>query len=207
MVLLVGCTCDSDEYGNELILVVPVETIVQDTMHIGDTIWIKSNFSNIVEVQGHDRGILLEHFDFFTEFGIGRIIDSMFVSYNLINSITIEGSISRLELATVVVYPITYHESDTGYSFHFGIVLDRIGVHAFQFASYNLSYEDYDHPATYLCNNTKREKIDVQYQNDLSNPDNYIWLYPMLSEKYLAPRNNNYENYHFYGTYGFVVIP
>ena len=110
------CKCEEDAYGDHLESIVPVQSYPAiDTFTVGDTIWFEINMDKTAELQNNPHPILLENFDFLTDFFIIEISDT-FENYNVnIDTIVVAGKMHKRGLSSAVVYPLKFDESADSY--------------------------------------------------------------------------------------------
>ena len=79
---ITSCGCNEDQFGEHLAWIVPVEvTSIQDTMRVGDTIWININIDKDVRVDGSNSTMRLDDLNFFSEFYFSEISDTVIVDF------------------------------------------------------------------------------------------------------------------------------
>lgn len=200
--------CKPDKYGEILELVVPINTSpAKDTFQIGDTLSIEANFDKDIEIYNTSNTIKLDSFTFFGLFGISEISDT--VENYLINIDTIVevGQVGYLPLHDdVIAYPIEFFEDDTGYHLAFKIALNTRGMFWISMVSANFFYEksNYDHPALYICDNIRRDRIEVYYQNASTSIEAYNEIFLKTKVDYLL-QVLNFDNYQKGGGISIIV--
>ena len=200
--------CKPDKYGEFLQLVVPVTTSpAQDTFSIGDTLTIVANFSKEIEVYNTDYTIYLDSFKFFTDFGISEISDT-FENYAVnIDTIVEIGQVGFVPLhENVVAYPLKYQEDDEGYQLKFSIVLKSKGMFWVFFSCGFFYYEPgaYDHPALYVCDKNRRDRVIVFFKNNSTTPEAYQNIFLKTKVDYLL-QSCDYERYSNLGSVSIIV--
>ncbi len=190
--------CKPDKYGEILELVVPITTSPsKDTFAIGDTISFKANFTKEIQIYNTNNTIRLDSFDFFGLFGISEISDS-FERFNInIDTIVTVGQLGYLPLYdNAVAYPVTFLENDSGYHLEFKIVLNSSGIFWIRISAASFFYDksNYDHPALYVCDNNRRDRIDVYYENASTSFNAYNNIFLKTKVDYLL-QVLDYENF------------
>ena len=189
--------CKPDKYGEILELVVPITTSpAKDTFKIGDTLSIEANFDKDIEIYNTSNTIKLDSFTFFGLFGVSEISDTVENYICQYCTIVEIGQVGYLPLYdNVIAYPIEFFEDDSGYHLAFKIVLNTSGMFWISLVSANIFYEksNYDHPALYICENNRRDRIEVYYQNTSTSIKTYndIFLKPVGNLKSQV----NFDNY------------
>ncbi len=181
--------CKPDKYGEILELVVPIRTLpAKDTFEIGDTILIEANFSKEIQIYNTNNSIKLDSFIFFTQFVISEISDTVEKYKGIIDTIVEVGHVGYLPLQDdVVAYPVSYHEDDEGYHLVFRIILKTSGRFWVAFSSSSLFYDKpyYDHPALYVCNNNRRDRVEVFFENSSTTHEAYSSIFLKTKVDYL----------------------
>jgi hypothetical protein len=203
--LLACCKCEEDSFGNQLELVIPLLSYPQkDTFKIGDTIWFDIDIDKQIEIFNTDQTILLQDFDFLTDFFVSEISDTI-ENYNVsIDTIVVAGSMQKLVLQTAIVYPVKFIENDTSYRFKAGIVFHHPGLYWLGLSTSYLFFEHVDHPALYVCKNKRRERVDVYYQNNSTSKEVYDELFFSTNVEYLKELTS-FEEYKNVGSITIVV--
>jgi hypothetical protein len=206
VICIMGCYCENDIYGGHLELEVPIDTYpAQDTFTVGDTLWIEADFIKYVKVRNNAvNSIYLDQFQFFTDFFISEISDTIEKFEIDIELIEITGTIEKLYLPTAIVYPMNYVEDENNYRFKAGIVLNEKGLFYAGFSTSNLLYEFYNHPAVFLCKSNRRYRVDVYYTNHSTSIDVYSSLFLTTGVDYLNELVD-FERYSNTGTVAFYV--
>lgn len=184
--LLSGCQCKPDAYGDTVLFEVPFTVEVPgDTINGGDSIRIFADFSKNVLERNSGLNILLEDFDFFTEIGFAEISGETERSV-LPGFVVIEGEVDTLPLVTSVSYPITYNDLGDRCMFEaYMIVPEQSGLYIVGINTNGRLYEDYRHPALVQCGNDRRSTVDVYYNNENSTVENYENIYLQTQVDYL----------------------
>ena len=203
-----GCKeCESDEYGAELELVVPIETTpLSETIRVGDTLWITANFDKEVMLKDRPLSIRLDDFNFFTEIGVSEITDTSEHFSVEIETIEDVGQISFLTLQTALTYPVFYEEREDAYHFRGGIVFNQEGLFFVRLNTQPLLYESYEHPAMYQCGDKRRRSVRVCYANASTNVENYENIFLQTNVDYLLELMD-YERYASIGAFTLRVVP
>ena len=203
---LISCSCKEDLYGENLDLIVPIQSNPNSTtFQIGDTIYWEADFSKEVEVKGHSQPIFLEGFDFFSTFTISEISSEEQVDFN--RQITVVQGVGEIGVvnSTQNSYPVRFRETDDAYQLSFGVVLLEEGLYTAGLESYALP-RDFNHPAAYSCGNRRRGDITIRFQNTSTDRQVFDTLYlstpnPDLQELV------DFERYRDYGGITFRVVP
>lgn len=200
--------CKPDKYGEILQLVVPINTSPsQDTFGIGDTLSFESHFDKDIEIYNTSYTIKLDNFKFFGLFGISEITDTI-ENYNFnIDTIVEVGKIGYLPLYdNVIAYPIEFFEDDSGYHLAFKVVLKTKGMFWIRIVSANFFYEEsnYDHPALYICESNRRDRIKVYFQNPNTSIENYNEVFLRTKVDYLL-ESVDYKSYQEGGGISVIV--
>lgn len=190
-VFLSACgKCDDDlnedMYGEHLELEIPFASYPnRDTFNIGDTFWIEITIPRNVGTYNSNKTILLDTFNFYTDFYISEISDSI-VNYNInLDTLIVKGSLSYLTLPTSIVYPITYSNNAESREFKAGVILHEPGLYYIGLNTDPLLFEYYDHPALIICGDNKRDRVDVYYTNSSSSLQNYENIFRQTKVQYL----------------------
>lgn len=200
--------CEEDRFGEKLELIVPINTMPgQDTFSVGDTLWIEANFSKEVEVNSLSERIRLDDFNFFTEFVISEISDTLPDYLVHIDTFVKVGRLEYLPLSTLAVYPITYVEDSDGYKFMAGVIFKEKGLFLINFNTDIGLFEspNYEHPALYTCEGNRREQVIVRYRNQSTSMENYTSLFKKTKVEYLL-QLVDFEEYKNQGCITVVVL-
>ena len=199
---LAGCNnCEGDEYGDELELIVPIETTpLSETIRVGDTLWITANFDKEVMLKDRPLSIRLDNFNFFSEIGVSEITDTTENFSVDIETIEDVGQISFLPLQTALTYPVFYEEREDAYHFRGGIVFNQEGLFFVRLNTQPLLYESYEHPAMYQCEDKRRRSVRVCYANTSTNVENYENIFLQTNVDYLLELMD-YERYASIGSF------
>lgn len=202
-----SCGCEEDIYGKYLELELPIDTYpARDTFKVGDTLWIEASFDKNVKTRNNQiNHILLENFSFFTFFTISEISDTAEIFNLNFEIISITGKIDKLILPTAVSYPLEYVESENLYYFKGAIVLLEPGLYTSAFYTESLLYENFEHPAVYMCEGERRNKIEVYYVNKSTNLKAFENLFLSTNVAYLKELYT-FEGYKDIGSHTFVVV-
>ena len=204
-ILFASCGCREDDFGRHMELEVPINTYPsKDTFFVGDTLWIEAQIDKHVKVRDAASTIYLEGFNFFTDFFISEISDTVERFPHDIETAALIGEIRYLPLPTAVAYPMSYVEGADRYEFKAGVILGEEGLFFAGFSTLSLIYEEYDHPAVYACDRKRRERIDVHYKNKSTSKKSYEKLFLSTGVGYLIELVN-YERYSNGGAHTFVV--
>ncbi len=206
LVGFMGCKeCEGDTFGHSMKLVVPIDTYPSvDTFTIGDTLWIEADIDKYVAVEDNDERIFLEDFNFFTTLIISEISDTVenfAVEIEIIEEI---GTVEILDLPTLQVYPLFFVENDDAYLFKGGIVFNEPGRYYISFDTNPENYKRYEHPAVYLCEDTRRNDMDVGYRNTSTTLEAYENIFLQTGVDYLF-QLMDYPRYSSIGTHCLIV--
>jgi hypothetical protein len=203
---LTGCkNCESDEYGAELELIVPIETTpLSETIRVGDTLWITADFDKEVMLKDRPLSIRLDDFNFFSEIGVSEITDTTENFSVDIETIEDVGQIGFLPLQTALTYPVFYQEREDSYHFRGGIVFNQEGLFFIRLNTQPLLYERYEHPAMYQCEDKRRRSVRISYANASTNVENYENLFLQTNVDYLLELMD-YERYESIGSFALRV--
>lgn len=206
---VIGCHCEEDHYGEVLNLVVPMTTFPdQDTFRIGDTIWMEAYFDKEIEILNSSNTIRMDNFTFYVEMGIAEISGEN-ENYNVqVDTVAEVGSIGYLPLHGALAYPLTFIEEDEYYNFKAAVVLKSPGLFYLFFSTDGSLYEApyYDHPKLYVCNENRRDRVNVHYHNPHTSLSNYENFFRKTQVDYLLELYD-YERYKNLGSISFVVLP
>lgn len=200
--ILTGCKeCESDIYGKELELLVPIETTTSsETMQIGDTLWVTANIDKDVMIKDRQLSIRLDSFNFFTQMIISEISDStenFIVDFQVIEEV---GEVDVLPLVTLLSYPLKYEEEENAYRFRAGVVFSDAGLYYIRFDTLPDLYERYEHPVMYRCENQRRTSTNVFYANASTSVENYENIFLQTNVDYLLELMD-YERYASIGSF------
>jgi hypothetical protein len=201
-----GCkNCESDEYGAELELIVPIETTpLSETIRVGDTLWITADFDKEVMLKDRPLSIRLDDFNFFSEIVVSEITDTT-ENYSIdIEIIEEVGQISFLPLQTAITYPVFYEEREDSYHLKGGIVFNQEGLFFVNLSTQPLLYEDYEHSAMYQCEDKRRRSVRVCYANASTNVENYENVFLQTNVDYLLELMD-YEAFESIGSFALRV--
>ena len=201
-----GCDkCEGDEFGAYMKLILPINTTPsQDTFIVGDTLWIEANIDKYVEVKNQSNRIYLEGFNFFTEFFISEISDTIENFTPAIEFVEDIGNIDQLPLPTATTYPLFFVEEDTSYMIKIGLVFMEEGRYNLGFITDPILFENYDHSAVYLCEDTKRYSIEIQYSNVSTNRSAFDNIFLATNVEYLKELVD-YTGHQLGGGHTFIV--
>jgi hypothetical protein len=204
--IFTGCKeCEGDTFGHSMKLVVPIDTSPSvDTFTVGDTLWVEADIDKYVAVEDNDERIFLEAFNFFTTLIISEISDTVenyAVEIEIIEEI---GTVEILDLPTLQVYPLFFVENDDAYLFKAGIVFNEPGRYYISFDTEPESYKFYEHPAVYLCEDTRRNDMDVGYRNTSTTLEAYENIFLQTGVDYLF-QLMDYPRYSSIGTHSLIV--
>ncbi len=200
--------CKPDKYGEVLELVVPITTSPsKDTFAIGDTLTIESYFDKDIEIYNASYTIKLDSFTFFGLFGISEVTDTI-ENYDFSMDTIVEiGQVDYLPLyGNVIAYPINYFEDQTGYHLAFKVVLKARGMFWVRMVSANFFYEEsnYDHPALYICESNRRDRVELYFQNPNTSIENYNKVFRKTKVKYLL-ESVDFDSFQKGGGIGIIV--
>ena len=196
--------CEPDKYGENLVLIVPMTTTpAEDSLSLGDTLWIDVHIDKEVSIVNSDKTIRLDSFNFFTELFISEISGTEEDYYTPIDTFVVKGKLHYLPLPTALAYPVIYEENPDYYVFNVGIVPKERGLYWIGFSSHIKVLEAYDHPAMYLCEGNRRDDVRIQYQNSSTNQDNFESIFKRTEVSYL--QNVEYEDFAGVGSVALVV--
>ncbi len=208
VLLLQSCgECKPDKYGEILELVVPITTSpAKDTFATGDTILIEAHFGKLIEVYNTIHTFELDSFDFFTDFLVLEISDTVENYYSEIVTIVEVGQVGYLPLQGALTYPLTYFEDEDGYHIVFKIVLKSPGMFWVAFSTSSFLYDKpfYDHPALYVCDQNRRDRVEVYYENSSSTLNAYNEIFLKTKVDHLK-KNIDFESYSKVGSHCIVV--
>ncbi|WP_367392290.1 hypothetical protein [Lewinella sp. LCG006] len=184
--IFTGCKeCEGDTFGEQLDLMVPINTTPsEDVFSIGDTLWVVANIDKEVMVKDSEHLIRLDNFNFFTEMVISEISDT--VEYFDIDIEIIEtiGEVSVLPLTTAISYPLQYEEEANAYRLRAGIIFNEPGLYLIGFQTFFGLFEEYEHPAMYYCEDQRRTKTTVTYQNTSTSLNNFDNIFGQTQVSY-----------------------
>lgn len=199
--------CKPDKYGEVLELDVPISTNpAKDTFFVGDTLTIESNFSKEVQLYNKSETIRLDSFKFFALFGLSEISDTI-EDYDIqIDTIVQAGKLGYLPLQGAVAYPVEFDENPNGYHFAFKIVIHERGKYWLNISSSPLLYEEpyYEHPALYLCDNNRRDAINIYFTNISTTLQAYNQIFRTTKVDYLL-RLMDFDRYSKAGSISIIV--
>ncbi len=103
IITLTSCSlCKKDQFGEELILEVPVTIETKnEIIRVGDTMYIELTTDKNVKVRNTNATIYLENFNFFTEFYLAEVSDTFenfYFDYSAFDQI---GEAREINLSTV----------------------------------------------------------------------------------------------------------
>lgn len=203
--IFTGCRCEPDIYGDNILLEVPITIEVEsDTLSGGDTIWVSADYDKEILEKKSGTPIFLEDFQFFTKLGFSEISGTteIYLPLGIVSEI---GEIEEQPLATSVVYPIIYDESENRYGFRAGMIVPvQSGLYRIGFSTSNLLFESYDHPAMFQCGNDRRSVVNVSYKNEYSTQENFENIFLNTQVPYLLELTT-IENYQSGGSVAFYV--
>jgi hypothetical protein len=196
--------CEEDQYGENLVLIVPMTTNPsEDSLSLGDTLWIDVHIDKEVSIVNSDKTIRLDSFNFFTELFISEISGTEEDYYTPIDTFVVKGKLHYLPLPTALVYPVFYEENSDHYAFKAGIVPKKKGLYWIGFSSHILVLEEYDHPAMYLCEGNRRDDVRIHYSNSSTNQENFESIFKRNKVSYL--QDEEYDEYANVGSVALVV--
>ncbi|MEQ8706326.1 MAG: hypothetical protein RIC19_20510 [Phaeodactylibacter sp.] len=200
-----ACGCKEDEFGERMTLQVPVQTgPSKDTFQLGDTIWVEANFGKQVAVKDAASDIYLEDFDFFPQLSLSEISDTTEFFEAEVDFIEQIGQIETLPLATALVYPMQFLETDSAYQLRIGVVLKTEGLFCLTVYSSPWSFEGLNHPALFACGNNFRNYVNVHYLNSSTTKEQYEQLFLSTRVDYLFELIS-FEEYSSVAGHTFVV--
>jgi len=198
--------CDEDMYGDHLELVIPMTTYPsQDTFHIGDTLWVEFSFDKNVALFNSDKTIRLDSFNFFSKFYIAEISDTI-ADYDVyMDTFIVKGKLEYLPLTYLTLYPITYAETADQYQFKMGVVINEPGLYYIGMDTNPDLYEFYNHPALFTCEDNKRNRVDIYYQNSSTSQSSFDNIFKQTNVEYLRDLVG-YEDYSRGGGIAIIVL-
>lgn len=196
--------CEDDQYGESLVLIVPMTTIpLNDSMSLGDTLWIDVHIDKEVSIVNSSKTIRLDSFNFFTELFISEISGIEEDYYSPIDTVVVKGKLHYLPLATALVYPVLYEENSDFYAFNVGIILKERGLYWIGFSSHIKVLDQYNHPAMYICEGNRRDDVRIQYINSSTSEENFESIFKQTQVSYL--QNVEYNDFAGVGSIALVV--
>ena len=204
-ILLSSCFCKEDMWGDELIMILPINTTPpESTFSIGDTLWIKANITKNVEVLNSQNTVFADSFEFFTDIGVSEI-SSENQEYDInIDVISEIGTLTKRDLPTAVLYNVEYLELETEYQLLAGIVFNDPGTYFFRFSILADKFEYVDHPLLYKCKQERRSTVTTYFSNLATNFSDYENIFlnsPVENIESTYP----YELYGQLGSHTFIV--
>lgn len=200
-----SCGCKEDEFGEQMTLQVPVQTWpAKDTFQLGDTIWVEANFGQQVIVKDAASDIYLEDFDFFPQLSFSEISDTTEFFEAEVDFVEQIGQIETLPLATALVYPMQFLETDSAYQLRIGVVLEAKGLFLLTVSTRSWAFEGYDHPAMYVCEDKWRDEVRIEYQNSSTSKERFEELFLTTNVTYLKD-GVSFEEYQKTGSHTFFV--
>jgi hypothetical protein len=197
--------CEEDQYGENLVLIVPITTTpFDDSLSLGDTLWIDVHIDKEVSIVNSIKTIRLDSFNFFTELFISEISGVEEDYYTPIDTVVLKGKLHYLPLPTALVYPVVYEENLDNYTFKVGIVPREKGLFWIGFSSHIKVLELYDHPALYLCEGNRRDEVRIQYKNSSTNHENFESIFKKTEVSYL--QNVKYDDFAGVGSVALIVF-
>lgn len=175
--------CEADQFGDTLWLEVPVEvTPGNETLILGDTIWVHIDISKHVSEQSRGTSITLDSFNFYTELNISRIDDT--IEHFPISDSDIVENKGKLTVVPLTGNAKTYHAtarfSEDRYFLDVGFIPPEIGIYAFAVITSPIILQFYEHPALYKCDKRKRNDARVLYT--INNGDPYENNYELFQQ-------------------------
>jgi hypothetical protein len=195
LLCVVSCKLiDTNNCYREYLFEIPFTTSpTQDTLHIGDTLWINSYFSNrLVDLNTNDT-LLVDNIDFNTDWGIARI-DMPHYKHadDYFQYVPSEGDISNNFFGLALHYD--YY--DNYYHFKLGIIPDSVGNYRMHFITLTIDNE------INLDNDCDDEFFFVHYKMNELTGNNYHLLEQSPDT---SISTSSYEEFIIYGGYAFVV--
>lgn len=203
---LTGCKeCDGDTFGEQLDLIVPINTIPsEDIFSTRDTLWIVANIDKEVMVKDNEHLIRLDNFNFFTEMVISEISDTVEYFDIDIEIIQTIGEVSVLPLITAISYPLRYDEEANAYRLRAGIIFNEPGLYLIGFQTFFGLFEEYEHPAMYYCEDQRRTKTTVTYVNTSTTLNNFENIFGQTQVSYHLEQID-YERFAHGGAHAILV--
>ena len=199
------CGCTLKRCSKNYTFQVPfIVSPTNDTISVGDTLWLRANFPKDFIDLNSDEGYRLENFQFYTEFNIGKIDTTVLIDATLdFDYYLTRGSFTIIPL-TGGWYGcnVEYEYANGEYLFEMGIIPLTKGNYGFSLSS--PTYENLDQVASNpVTNDCEFEKIKIIYQTNQNEDNNYY-----LFEDSPIPEVNsaNFDKYQDEGTYAFVVV-
>ena len=202
----IACECEPDEFGDELVLVVPITASLSDTViAVGDTVFWQADFSKEVTVRGSTLPVKLENYPFFTSFDLIELSDAEVLDFNRpVDVLELVGEVVTIS-QDQTVYLLKFRETDDRYAIAFGIIFKEPGLYSAGFSNV-LQSEDIDHPVAYKCNDSRRTSLYNEYSNPATSRQVYEALY-LSSPNRILQELTTYERYTATGSISFRVIP
>ncbi len=205
--------CDEDQYGDVLILGVPIHTQAENNViHVGDTVKVISEFSKTVEVVGYRPDIYLEGFDFLLSMILADVSDSTTNFQFSANPTLVTGRLDTISSSNGITnaineYALTFAEDEEQYRFHVNLAFDRPGVYLFRFREYQEGFQYLDHPAVYKCEGEPRQFIEVFVRNPAGGAENYELQFLQKSRVELLTNYYDLDLYQENGMFTIEVTP
>ena len=207
LLLILGCECDADQFGDHLWLEIPMEVALDtNVFHVGDTIWIQANFEAVLELNS-GLYIMLDSTELFSEMQIfeagGTEIRFPIGENQVVNEL---GRLFVYPLIGAVGYPVEYEIVDGAYSLRVGIILLEQGLYIFGTKSHVDLFQDSQQKITFKCDNKRRLDLQIFYKmNDGSAANNNYDTFLETNVPGLIDRVDK-ELFEHDGGYAFRVI-
>lgn len=166
-----NCACEEDEFGEILHLEIPVDVGAdRNSFVVGDTLWVKADFSKEVKVLGNTNRIDLVDYKFFSSLYIDEISETQLRSYFSPDVVVEEGVVEANQLGG---YDYTFDFTGSRYRINFGIVLSQPGIFSLISITDGDAQSELNQAAHYTCGDNRRTNVFIDRFNRFSTIENF----------------------------------
>ena len=179
---------------------------LEDTLSIGDTLWIRANFSHEFNDLNSGELYVLENFTYFTEFNIAQIDTTVLIeAAPKFGYVIKEGNFTTIPLTGgFFVGLIEYKYQNDAYISELGLIPLYKGVYGFSFSSPVL--EDLDNGISVsISDDCESENVNIVYITNEGEHNNYYLLQNSPIPEIPEIESVDFEKYKESGVYAFVV--